>query len=114
MKILITGGSGFIGTNAIEAFAALGWAIMNYSIDPPLNATQAGVWRQGDIMDVGSLTAAFRDFQPDAVLHLAARADCDENTTVETGYAVNTKGTSNVLEAIRATPSVARSIITST
>ncbi len=61
-----------------------------------------------------ALATAFREFEPELVLHLAARADCDENTTVEAGYPVNTEGTRNVLDAIRVTPSVARSIITST
>ena len=52
-------------------------------------------------------------FSPDAVFHLAARADCDENTTVEKGYRANTDGTANVLAAIKATPSVRRAIIVS-
>ncbi len=47
------------------------------------------------------------------MIHLAARADCDENTTVERGYRVNTEGTKNVLEAIQATPSIQRVIVTS-
>ncbi len=51
MKIFITGGSGFIGTNAIDAFAALGWTILNYSTDAPLKKEQAPFWRQGDILD---------------------------------------------------------------
>src|SRR5207302_5317073 len=37
----------------------------------------------------------------------------DENTTVESGYRANTEGTGNVLAAIRSTPSVQRTIITS-
>lgn len=114
MKILITGGSGFIGTNAIAAFAPLGWEILNYSLHAPLNSEQQSFWRRGDILDPSATSEAFREFQPDLVLHLAARAECDENTTVESGYSVNTQGTQNVLDSIRETPSVARSIITST
>ncbi|MEP6820921.1 MAG: NAD(P)-dependent oxidoreductase [Chthoniobacterales bacterium] len=114
MKILITGASGFIGTNAVDAFAPLGWDILNYSRDAPLKSEQAPYWRGGDILDPVATAAAFREFQPNLVLHLAARADCDENTTVEEGYRVNTDGTRNVLDAIRATPSVERTIITST
>lgn len=114
MKILITGGSGFIGTNTIDALARLGSEILNYSLHSPLNSEQQSFWRRGDILDASATSEAFREFQPDLVLHLAARAECDENTTVETGYSVNTQGTQNVLDAIRQTPSVARSIITST
>ncbi len=60
------------------------------------------------------LKSLLREFKPEAVLHLAARAECDENTTVETGYRANTVGTANLLEAVRTTPSVKRLIVTST
>jgi GlcNAc-P-P-Und epimerase len=114
MKVLITGGSGFIGTNVIEALSREENIILNYSLHAPLNSEQMQYWRAGDILDGAATMAVFREFQPNWVLHLAARADCDEKTTVEAGYGVNTHGTQNVLDAIRATPSVERSIITST
>lgn len=110
----MTGGSGFIGTNAVTAFATDGHEIMNYSAHPPLDSATAPSWRRGDILDGEETLQAFREFQPEWVLHLAARADCDENTTVEEGYRVNTEGTKNILEAICATPSIERAIITST
>lgn len=113
MKLLITGGSGFIGTNAIDVFTGNGASILNFSLHPPLKAEHKQNWVEGDIMDKAALRAAFQEFQPELVLHLAARAECDENTTVEKGYKVNTEGTQNVLDAIRATPSVHRVIITS-
>lgn len=113
MKILVTGGSGFIGTNVVEAFTAAGHEVFNLSDAPPLDPAQQPLWHAGDIMDRDGLFRHFREFQPQAVLHLAARADCDENTTVEKGYRANTIGTQNVLDAIRATPSVERVIITS-
>lgn len=114
MRILITGGSGFIGTNTVDMLCKRADAILNYSIHTPLDVQQMPFWRQGDILDLERMLNVFREFQPDHVLHLAARANCDENTTVEKGYLVNTAGTRNVLEALRATPSVKRVIITST
>src|ERR1039457_1416768 len=114
MKLLVTGGSGFIDTNVIEALSREGNNILNYSLHAPLDSGQMQCWRAGDILDPATTAEVFRELQPDHVLHLAERTDCDENTTVEDGYRVNTEGTQNVLDAIRATPSVERSIITST
>jgi nucleoside-diphosphate-sugar epimerase len=113
MKIFVTGGSGFIGTNAIARFLQQGHQILNYSLDAPLDSQQNQLWHRGDILDYAATVAAFQQFEPNWVLHLAARAECDENTTLEQGYRVNIEGTSNVLGAICMTPSVQRVIITS-
>jgi dTDP-4-dehydrorhamnose reductase len=43
-------------------------------------------------MQAAALTAAMRKFAPDTVIHLAARTDCEENISVESGYAGITEG----------------------
>jgi GlcNAc-P-P-Und epimerase len=113
MRIFTTGGSGFIGTNVIGALAQEHHSLLNYSLHPPLSPAQSSYWQTGDILEKSQLAAAMHQFQPDWVLHLAARAECDENTTVEEGYRANVEGTRNVLDAIKATKSVQRVIITS-
>lgn len=115
MKLLVTGASGFIGTNFVEYFSRQsGCELLNLDVQPPLNPDHQKYWRKADIMDPIGLASAFAKFSPTHVVHMAARAECDENTTVEKGYAVNTTGAQNVLEAIRGTPSVERVIIVST
>jgi nucleoside-diphosphate-sugar epimerase len=114
MRIFTTGGSGFIGTNLIQSLLDAGHSVLDYSLSPPANPRLQATWVQGDILDAVALQKACQDFAPDAIIHLAARAECDENTTVEEGYRANTDGTRNVLEAIKATPTVRRVIITST
>jgi nucleoside-diphosphate-sugar epimerase len=113
MRIVIIGASGFIGTNAIEAFTRWGHEVLNFDFQPPLNPEQRPFWRRVDIMDAEGLRQTLGEAQPDAVIHLAARTDCDENTTVEASYRQNTDGAENLLNAVKASPSVQRLIMTS-
>lgn len=113
MKFLVTGGSGFIGINLIEELLEKGHDVLDLSHQAPMKKEHHSLWREMDILDAEKLLKAFIDFSPDIVIHLAARTECDENTTVEKGYRMNTDGTANVLAAIRATPSIQRVVITS-
>lgn len=113
-KIFITGGSGFIGTNFIDVFAGKEYEILNYDLSSPLKKEHIPYWEKGDLMNASELRKKLVDFNPDWVVHLAARTDCDENITVEDGYQVNTTGTDNLLQAVKACSQVDRVIITST
>lgn len=113
MKLLITGASGFIGTNFIEHFCKQGCELLNLDVHPPLDSLHQKFWRNLDIMKLGELESAFQEFAPTHVVHMAAKTECDENTTVEEGYSVNTVGTENVLNVIKKTPSIERVIIVS-
>lgn len=110
---LVTGGSGFIGTNLVAELLRRQVAILNLDSKAPLDASHQPLWRQAELLDAMAIRAAFTDWRPTHVVHLAARAECDENTTVQAGYRANTDGTANILDAIRQAPSVERVIITS-
>jgi GlcNAc-P-P-Und epimerase len=113
MKVFLTGGSGFIGTNFVTKALARGFEVANFDLSPPVNPEHAAYWQHGDLLDGNLLRDRMTSFAPDFVIHMAARADCDENTTVENGYRANTDGTRNFLDAVKATPSVKRAIIVS-
>ncbi len=113
MRIFVTGGSGFIGTTLIDMLRKRGLTVLNYDIAPPQEASQRAVWRRGNILDAAELAKAVEEFGATHVVHLAARADLDESGTVES-YPENIAGVSNMLNAVEASSTVERLIITST
>jgi GlcNAc-P-P-Und epimerase len=113
MRILVTGGSGFIGTNLMSYYIARGVPLMNVDWNPPLDPTQQPYWREVDIMDAEALHAAFKDHAPTHVIHLAARTDTDEKVDVD-AYRQNHEGTRILLEVVKQFPGVQHIIVTST
>lgn len=111
-RVVITGGSGFVGTNLVSFYAERGWEIRNFDILPPRNRNHDRYWRRVDLLDRDTLIRELRDFRPSVVLHFGARTDLDESVNLA-GYAANIEGVCNVVDAIRATPSVARAIFAS-
>jgi nucleoside-diphosphate-sugar epimerase len=87
---------------------------LNIDIAAPLCSSHHTAWTNIDILNRPALLEIFQNFRPECVVHLAARTDCNENTTVEKDYQVNTEGTENLISAIKATSSVERVVITST
>jgi nucleoside-diphosphate-sugar epimerase len=112
MRLLVTGGSGFIGTNLMELYIHRGVEVINLDWNPPLNAEQRPWWREVDLMDGAKVKSLFDVFRPTHVVHLAARTDTLENDL--DAYRQNHEGTRILLDVIRSVPSVERIIITST
>jgi nucleoside-diphosphate-sugar epimerase len=79
---------------------------------PVGGSTDAAVNYICDILDRARLAACVNEFAPNAIVHLAARTNVDEKNL--SAYSANIEGVSNLVAAIRATPSVTRCIWTST
>lgn len=112
MRILITGGAGFIGTNASKSFALKGHNV--YVID---NLSRKGskenlkflrdkgalTFEQIDIKNGEALIKYFKDSSPfDAILHLAAQVAVTTSiNNPKEDFDTNALGTLNLLEATR-------------
>ncbi len=88
MRILVTGGCGFIGTNLVRLLVSQGHQVLNLD-----KLTYAGNRRSlehleasvsyrlavADICDAAQVTALVTDFRPDWIMHLAAESHVDRS-----------------------------------
>ncbi|MBI5231919.1 MAG: NAD-dependent epimerase/dehydratase family protein [Coriobacteriales bacterium] len=104
MRILVTGGAGFIGSNLVWALVAAGHdvgVIDDLSTGSPANLHPSAWFRTVDILD-DSLESLVREFAPEAVVHLAAQSSVSVSISdPERDHAVNAEGTRRVALAAR-------------
>jgi dTDP-glucose 4,6-dehydratase len=111
MKILITGGAGFIGSAVVRRAIADGFNVVNldalrYSANLDNVASVAGsplyAFEQVDICDEAAVRAVFARHQPDAVMHLAAESHNDRAIEDPLSFVrTNVMGTAVLLDAAR-------------
>jgi nucleoside-diphosphate-sugar epimerase len=111
-RIIITGASGFIGTNVLEFYHRCGCEVINIDFAPPRNPDHQRFWKPIDIRQFEPYNATVRDFQPDLFLHLAARTDLDEKKDLQ-GYGANMVGVEHTLRAVEGLKNLKRLIVTS-
>src|SRR5438552_9671834 len=110
MRVLVTGGAGFIGSAVCRLFVGeLDATVLNvdkltYAANPAsLHAIESSpryAFRQADICDRQTMFEALRDFDPDAILHLAAESHVDRSIDSPSQFIkTNVEGTCALLEA---------------
>ena len=111
-KILITGGSGFVGTNLIDNLMHYeDVRILNIDIAEPKILGHGGVWQNVDIRGEEKLKEIVMSFSPDYVIHLAARTDLNGKTLQD--YDANIQGVTNLLGALEKVPNLKQAVFAS-
>lgn len=111
MKVLITGGCGFIGCNTAARFTQTGHQVTLYDNLSRVGADLNLEWLRnqtkvefihGDVRNFSALSDVFESRRFDAVIHLAAQVAVTTSITDPVhDFEVNARGTFNLLEAIR-------------
>ena len=112
MKLLVTGGAGFIGSAVVRQAIARGHHVVNldaltYAACLDNVASVAGsnayAFVRADIRDRAALDRALADHAPDAIMHLAAESHVDRSIDGPAAFIdTNVTGTYTLLEAARA------------
>ena len=97
-KALVTGGSGFIGINLINALLKENYDVINIDIANSLNKNHTHLLRKANINNHLELEHIITEFKPEIVFHLAARTDL--NSQVISDYKTNFEGTQNLIRII--------------
>ncbi|WP_143870063.1 NAD-dependent epimerase/dehydratase family protein [Catenovulum sediminis] len=99
-KVLVTGGSGFIGTNVVQYLMSKSdhFQVLSLDIEPPKNIAAVTVHKQVDLRNRSETFSAINEFKPDVVIHMAARTDLDGVSLDD--YDSNTLGVKTLCEAI--------------
>ncbi len=113
MRLLITGGAGFIGSNLIlfllsrrKDITVLNLDKLTYASDlnylKPVENNPAYRFVQADLVDRKAVNDIVRDFRPDGVMHLAAESHVDNSIKGPEPFVMsNVVGTFNILEECR-------------
>jgi len=99
MKILMTGTSGFIGQH----------------LEPLLKAQHEIYSLKSDLLDFDAVTKEVLDFQPDIIVHLAARTEVEKSFYEQTTFSqINYVGSVNLIEAASKVPTLKNFVFAST
>ena len=112
VKILILGGSGFIGTHLCQKLIDLRFPILSADINPPKIEYHRNHWIHCDILSKATIETILRDFRPNYIFHLAAKANLNGNSYKD--FPENILGVDNIVASANQCDSIHRVIFFST
>jgi CDP-paratose 2-epimerase len=111
MKLLITGGCGFLGSNLAAEALRRGDELVVFDNLSRLGSTDNLAWLRsqgefrhvhGDIRSANDVTRLIQEFQPDAIFHLAGQVAMTTSiANPRLDFEINAMGSHNLLEAVR-------------
>lgn len=110
-RVLVTGGSGFIGTNLINKLLENNYDVCNIDIKKPKVLSHELVWKNVDICDFDNLKYEIDSFLPEIIFHLAARTDLNGENLLD--YDSNITGVKNLIRSVENLKCLKRIIFTS-
>ena len=102
MTVLVTGGAGYVGSHICKALFQAGFSpvVFDDLSRGHKEAIRWGEFARGDITNPSSLSQMFAEYQPQAVIHCAARAYVGESFhNPASYYRINIGGTAALIEA---------------
>ena len=102
-KILVTGGTGFIGVFATEALTNRGAEVVCFDLRLPEIKRDDITFVEGDVTSSKVLTTIIQDKRIDTIVHLAGFGTTMVQSNPELGVRVNIMGMSSILEVARMT-----------
>ena len=109
IKLLITGGSGFIGTNICQSLINKDYNFVNIDINPPKIDKHLKYWKQIDIRDINSLFEITESYQPTHILNLAADLGMDHKSLEN--LQTNIVGVENIIKVIKSVHSIKKVVL---
>jgi nucleoside-diphosphate-sugar epimerase len=111
-KVLVTGGSGFIGIHLVELLRQRNYTVLNLDIKKPIDNKNLDLWTNVSLLEKDSLGKYVAKFNPNYIVHLGATTTQDAKSLDD--FEVNIKGTQNILDTSSMLTNLKKFVFTST
>ena len=101
MKVLVTGGSGFLGSSVVPGLVQRGHEVVATDVREPGHATPGAVHVQMDVRERHTVERVVGEHRPEVVVHLASIVTPGKGSDRALHRAVDVDGTRHVLDACR-------------